>query len=246
MMSRPRARIPFRPHLGVVAALVISISSDSLDKNMGSSISRVILFGFIPIEAPVVSADLPVAPKVGAATVASPAGVLERDTHSSLESGPSEGLLPPVPVAPMVSPCLCSDDFKSDTKLPERHVSSAPYDAMDIHVGQLYRTYPGGPCRALTTRKTVGPLPSHRLELRYTSHHIDRFTPGSSLDHSSSDHSSSDHSPGYHSSSRHSTSDQALYRHTSPITAIADSSTPSRFIYPPPTRTSRGSKAFRH
>ncbi|GKF62269.1 hypothetical protein Tco_0182323, partial [Tanacetum coccineum] len=56
----------------------------------------------------------------------------------------------------------------------------------------------------LTARKRVGPLPSHRLALRYTSHHSssDDFTsnslPDSPLDSSSdssSDHSLSDHSP---------------------------------------------------
>nr|GEV08458.1 putative reverse transcriptase domain-containing protein [Tanacetum cinerariifolium] len=73
------------------------------------------------------SADLPIAPKVKAATVASPVEVLERDTHSSSKSGPSKGSLPPVPVAPMVLPFLCTDDFESDTELPERHVSSTPH-----------------------------------------------------------------------------------------------------------------------
>ncbi|GJZ93714.1 hypothetical protein Tco_0665917 [Tanacetum coccineum] len=79
---------------------------------------------------PIVPADLPVAPKVGAADVPSPVGVLELDTHSSSESGPSEGSLPPVPVAPMFSPFPCFDGSKSDTELPERHVSSVPHDAM--------------------------------------------------------------------------------------------------------------------
>nr|GEU51459.1 putative reverse transcriptase domain-containing protein [Tanacetum cinerariifolium] len=64
----------------------------------------------------------------------------------------------------------------------------------DIHVGRLYRTHPGGPCRALTIRKSVRRLPSRRLELRYTSHHLDRFTFGSSLGHSSPDRSLSGHS----------------------------------------------------
>nr|GEZ08422.1 hypothetical protein [Tanacetum cinerariifolium] len=57
------------------------------------------------------SADLPIAPKVKAATVASPVEVLERDTHSSSKSGPSKGSLPPVPVAPIVLPFLW-DSYK--------------------------------------------------------------------------------------------------------------------------------------
>ncbi|GJZ66929.1 putative reverse transcriptase domain-containing protein [Tanacetum coccineum] len=225
----------------VMAAPIISISSDSSDESVGSSIPRVILFGSIPIEVPVVPADLSVAPEVGAAIVSSPAGVLELDTHSSLESGPSEGSLPPIPVAPIVSPFLCSDDSESDTELPERHVSSAPHDAMiptapilpapptivapstdiispidappgihrrrailiqtgqDIHVGRLYHTFHGGLCRALTARKTVRPLPSHRLALRYTSHNLDCFTSGSSSDYSSSDRSRANYSSSGHS-----------------------------------------------
>ncbi|GJV43251.1 hypothetical protein Tco_1427787 [Tanacetum coccineum] len=95
---------------------------------------------------------------------------------------------------------------------------------------------------SLTAKKSVRPLPSHRLALRYTSHHLDRFTSGSS-DHSSSDHPSADHSLANHTSG-HSTSDQSLSRHTSPDTTIADSSSPSRFVYPPPTRTSQGSEAY--
>ncbi|GKG63121.1 hypothetical protein Tco_0638768, partial [Tanacetum coccineum] len=50
------------------------------------------------------SVEVPIAPEVGAAAVASPAGVLELDTHSSSEDDPSESSLPHVSVAPMVSP----------------------------------------------------------------------------------------------------------------------------------------------
>ncbi|GKB59494.1 hypothetical protein Tco_0915680 [Tanacetum coccineum] len=186
------------------------------------------------------------------------------------------------------------DNSESDTKLPERHVSFAPHDAMlarwrsrvasrpsspsgssspttstleiptapisptpstdiispDIPVGRLYRTHPGGPCKALTARKSVRPLLSHHLASRYTSHHLDRFTSGSSsdhssLDHSSSDHSSSGHSTSEHSSFGHSTSGHSSSGHTPPFTTIVDSSTPSRFVYPPLVRTSRYSEAYR-
>nr|GEU67797.1 putative reverse transcriptase domain-containing protein [Tanacetum cinerariifolium] len=95
----------------------------------------------------------------------------------------------------------------------------------DIHIGRLYRTYHRRPCRALTARNSVRPLPSYRLALRYTSHHLDRFTSGSSSGHSSLDHSSSGHSILGHS----------LSGHALPETTIADSSTPPRFVYPPLT-----------
>ncbi|GJX96608.1 hypothetical protein Tco_0352406 [Tanacetum coccineum] len=116
----------------------------------------------------------------------------------------------------------------------------------DIPVGLLYHTYPCRPCRALTARKTIVPLLYHRLTLRYTSHYLDRFTSGSSSDHSSPDYSSSDYSLANHSSSSYSTSDQTLFGHTSPVTTIADSSVPSRFVYPSPARTLCSSEAFCH
>nr|GFA81297.1 hypothetical protein [Tanacetum cinerariifolium] len=77
--------------------------------------------------------------------------------------------------------------------------------------------------------KLVRPLPSHRLALRYTSYHLDRFTFGSSSSHSCLDHSSSGHSSLVHS----------LSRHTLPDTTNADSSTPQRFVHPPLARTPR-------
>ncbi|GJT19206.1 hypothetical protein Tco_0877912 [Tanacetum coccineum] len=253
----------------VMAAPIISISSDVSVKSMGSSFSRVILIGFIFVE-------VPVALELGAAAGVSPAGVIELDTHSSSEADPLESSPPPVYVASMVSHFLCSNDSESDTKMPGRLISPIPHDAMltrwrssvasrssspttstpeiltapilpcticysilirpeeDIPIGRLYHTHPGGPCRALTTRKSIRPLPSHRLALRYTSHHLDHFTSGSSSSHSSSDHSSSGHFISGHS----------LSGHTSPDTTIADSSTPQRFVHPPLARISQCSEAY--
>nr|GEX93331.1 putative ribonuclease H-like domain-containing protein [Tanacetum cinerariifolium] len=56
-------------------------------------------------------------------SLASPAGVLELDTHSSSEDDPLESSPPPVSIAPMVLHFLCSGDLESDTEIPERHVS---------------------------------------------------------------------------------------------------------------------------
>ncbi|GJS21695.1 hypothetical protein Tco_0450327 [Tanacetum coccineum] len=78
----------------------------------------------------VMAASVPVAPKVGVYAFASPTGVLELDTHSLSEDDPSESSLPPVSVAPMVSPFLCLDDSESDAKMSKRHVSPTPHDAM--------------------------------------------------------------------------------------------------------------------
>nr|GEX88691.1 reverse transcriptase domain-containing protein [Tanacetum cinerariifolium] len=190
----------------VMAALFISISSDLSDERVRSFISRVILISSISVEVPIAS-------KVGAAAVASPAGVPKLDTHSSSEVDPSKSSLPLVSVAPIVLPFLCLNDSKSDTEMDERHVSSTPHDAMLARWRSKVSSRPSSPttstpeiptapfhpyhlllpCRALTVRKSVRPLPSHLLALRYTSHHLDRFTSGSSLDHLSSDHSSADH-----------------------------------------------------
>ncbi|GJX45813.1 putative reverse transcriptase domain-containing protein [Tanacetum coccineum] len=235
----------------VMKAPVISISLDVSVENVGSSFLRVILIGSISIE-------VPVALEVGAAIVASPVGILELDIHSSSEVDPSKSSPPPVSVAPMVSPFMCLDDSESDTEIPKRRVSpttstteiptipilpapsaiiapSSDYPlAPDIPIGRLYRTHPGGPCRALTMRKSVRPLPSHCLTLRYTSHHLDHFNFGSSSSHSSTDHSSS----------RHSISGHSLSGHTPPNTTDADSSTPLRFVHPPLTRTPQCSEAY--
>ncbi|GKD58865.1 hypothetical protein Tco_1296374, partial [Tanacetum coccineum] len=183
---------------------------------------------------------VPIAPEVGAAAVSSPAEVLELDTHSSSEADPSKSSPPPVSIAPMVSPFLCSDDLKSDTEIPKRHVSPTPHDRslllpfyMHHHLSfHLHLLLPHP--RALTARKSVRPLPSNRLALRYTSHHLDHFTSGSSSSHSSS----------YHSSYGHSILGHSLSGHTPPDTIDADSSTPWRFVHPSLVRTPRCSEAY--
>nr|GEY24314.1 putative reverse transcriptase domain-containing protein [Tanacetum cinerariifolium] len=135
-----------------------------------------------------------VAPEVGAAVVALPAKVLELDTHSSLEADPLESSSPLVFVAPMVSHFLCLDDSESDTEIPERHVSPTPHDAMltrwrskvalrsSLPTTSILEilTAPILPAPSvivapsfefplalvkLTVRKSVIPLPSHRLAL---------------------------------------------------------------------------------
>ncbi|GKF04630.1 hypothetical protein Tco_0035298, partial [Tanacetum coccineum] len=90
---------------------------------------------------------------------------------------------------------------------------------------------------------------------RYTSHHSNRFTSRSSSDHSYLDYSSSghstlghslsDHSSSDHSSSRHSVLGHYVSGHTPPVTTIANSSTPSRFVYPPLARNSWYSESYR-
>nr|GFD01614.1 hypothetical protein [Tanacetum cinerariifolium] len=64
-----------------------------------------------------------IALEVGAAEVSSPVEVLKLDTHSSSEADPLDSSPPPVSVAHMISPFLCSDDSELDTKMSKRHVS---------------------------------------------------------------------------------------------------------------------------
>ncbi|GJS17708.1 putative reverse transcriptase domain-containing protein [Tanacetum coccineum] len=104
-----------------MAALVISISSDSSDESVGSHVPRVILFCTIPtsitvilvvpVEVPIAPADPLVAPEVGAVSIISPTEVLDLvDYSSSSDSDPSKDSLPIAPELPLVSPFLCTDD----------------------------------------------------------------------------------------------------------------------------------------
>ncbi|GJS46544.1 hypothetical protein Tco_0596665 [Tanacetum coccineum] len=180
----------------VMAAMVISISSDVSVESVRSSFLRVILIGSNSVK-------VPVAPEVGAAVVASPVGVLELDTHSSSEADPSESSPPPVSVAPMIltAPILPAP---SAVVAPSSEFPLTPVDAPP------------------------------KIPLRYTSHHLDRFTSGSSSSHSSSDHSSFGHSISGHS----------LLTLPPPDTTVADSSTPPRFVHPPLARTPWCSEAY--
>ncbi|GJS69551.1 hypothetical protein Tco_0702392 [Tanacetum coccineum] len=126
----------------VMAALVISISSDTSEESVGSHAPQVILFGAIPAiiptipEVPIVLTDPIVSPEVRAILVVSPTRVLDLvDYSSSSYPDPSKDSLPPVPDLPLVSPFLCSDDSEADdqSKLaeqrPERHESLTIHDA---------------------------------------------------------------------------------------------------------------------
>nr|GEY05608.1 putative reverse transcriptase domain-containing protein [Tanacetum cinerariifolium] len=91
-------------------------SPNATKENVGSIISRVILFGTIPAKIPsvlIIPTDLSIAPEVVATAITLPAGVLDSIIHPSIETGPSEDPLPPAPELPMVSPFLCSDDSES-------------------------------------------------------------------------------------------------------------------------------------
>nr|GEX31333.1 reverse transcriptase domain-containing protein [Tanacetum cinerariifolium] len=83
----------------VMAAPVIPISSNSFEESV-------------------------VAPKVGAVSVTSPAGVLDLVDYSSSDSNPSEDFLPPAPELPLVLHLSCSNDLEADNKSEPAEPSS--------------------------------------------------------------------------------------------------------------------------
>ncbi|GJX22269.1 hypothetical protein Tco_0226714 [Tanacetum coccineum] len=120
-----------------MAAPIISISSDSSKKSVGSHSPQVILFGAIPaiipviLEVPVIRVDPIVTPEEGIVPVVAPTKVLDLvDYSSSFDSDPSEDSLPPVPDLPLVSPFLCSDDSEADgeSKPAEQRPVSSSHD----------------------------------------------------------------------------------------------------------------------
>ncbi|GJZ78086.1 hypothetical protein Tco_0642758 [Tanacetum coccineum] len=127
----------------VMAAPIISISSDSSEESVCSHAPRVILFGVIPaiipiiLEVPIVSADAIVAPEVGDS-------------------------LPLVPDLPLVSPFLCSDDSEADDESkpaesrPKRHESLAAHDPMVLWWRDKVTSRPSSPSRS-SSHDTLAP-----------------------------------------------------------------------------------------
>ncbi|GJS88009.1 retrovirus-related pol polyprotein from transposon TNT 1-94 [Tanacetum coccineum] len=214
--------------IDVMAAPVISISSDTSEESVGSHAPRVILFGAIP-------AIIPVIPEVPVVTVD------HIDTPEVGQFSFSQDSLPPAPDLPLVLPFLCSDDSEADgeSEPAEQRPVSSSHDTLAplsefplapvvapprirrrsttlirpgeaIPFGRPYRTHLNGPRKLLTARKRVRPLPARRLAWRRISHH--------SSDHHSSSDSSSSSAP----------SDHSLSGHTPPDTTDVDSSTPQR------------------
>nr|GFA04729.1 hypothetical protein [Tanacetum cinerariifolium] len=227
----------------VMAAPVISISSDVSVESVGSSFPRVIFIGSIFVE-------VPVTPEVEAAAIASPVGVLELDTHSSSEADPLESSPPPISIAPMVSHFLCSTDSKSDIEIPERHVSPttstpeipaapilpapsaivappsefslAPVVAPPgIRRRRAFLIRPGEDIPIGRLYRTHPAGPCKALAVRKSVRPLPSYRLALSSDHS-------------------------LSGHTPPDITDVDSSTPPRFTHPPLTRTPRCSEAYLH
>ncbi|GJV26867.1 hypothetical protein Tco_1383315 [Tanacetum coccineum] len=152
----------------------------------------------IPTKTSIISPTIPPSPDYTPSSLDySPAS----DSESDPLEDPSSDHIPPLPA---ISPFLSSDDDPTDKNpiinISRRVMLLAP--GQPIPHGRPYRYHLNGPVHIMTTRKRVGPLPTHHLAVRY------------SADHSSSD-SSSEASSDFHSnassdpSSRHSLSDHS-------------------------------------
>nr|GEV49833.1 putative reverse transcriptase domain-containing protein [Tanacetum cinerariifolium] len=115
---------------------------------------------------------------------------------------------PVVSTLPHTSPFMFTNSSDSDTS--NRPPLQDPYK--DILLHRPYRTHPNRPYKVMTTRKRVGPLPSYRLALRYTSHHLDS-TSDSSSDTTSDSSSDSYSDVSLDSSSDHSVSGASVLTH---------------------------------
>ncbi|GJY55787.1 hypothetical protein Tco_0454902 [Tanacetum coccineum] len=280
MMSRPRTRV-FRPgpvwgcdrlvsrakviENQVMAAPIISISSDTSEESVGSHAPRVILFGAIPAiipvipEVPIVPADPIVTPEVGAVSVVSPVGVLDLVDYSpSSDSDPSEDSLPPAPDLPLVSPFLCSDDSEADgeSEPAEQRPVSSSHDTL-----APLSEFPLAPVvapprirrRSATLIRPGEAIPFGRPYRTHpngprkllTARKRVRPLPARRLAWRRVSHHSSDRHSSPDSSSSSAPSDHSLSGHTPPDTTDADSSTPQRFVHRSLARTPRHSEAFR-
>ncbi|GJR39191.1 reverse transcriptase domain-containing protein [Tanacetum coccineum] len=181
---------------------------------------------------------LPTAPPSPDHTPASSFYSPTSDTEADPSKDPSSDHIPPLPA---ISPFLSLADDTTDNDTPDTPPSpthGTPFTEItpSTHISPIvprrrvmilapgqpipyrrpYRYHLNGPLHMLTARKRVGPLPTHRLDVRHSVNHSssDYFSPDDSARDSSSD-SSSEASSDFHldassnSSSRHSLSDHS-------------------------------------
>ncbi|GJX67664.1 hypothetical protein Tco_0303391, partial [Tanacetum coccineum] len=254
-----QSRIPI---VKVMAAPIISISSDTSDESVGSHTPQVILFGDIPAiipEVPIVLADPIVILEVGTISVVSPAGVLDLvDYSSSFDSDPSEDSLPPAPDLPLVSPFLCSDDTEADgeSEPAEQRPVSSSHDTLapllEFPLAPVVAP-PGIRRRSATLVRPGEAIPFGRLYRTHlngprkllTARKRVRPIPARRLACRRVSHHSSDRHSSPDLSSSNAPSNHSLSGHTPPDTTDVDTSTPQRFVYRSLARTPRHSEAFR-
>ncbi|GKB60732.1 hypothetical protein Tco_0916918 [Tanacetum coccineum] len=180
-----------------MAISVISISSDSSEESMGTSVGRVILFGTIlatspdttpTVTPPTTHADTTLTPASPDFTPASPGYSPASDTESDPSEDPLSDHIPPLPAT---SPFLSSTDDSSDSDIPD--TTPSPTHGTIFTETTLSTQRSPAASGALRRRvmilalKRVGPLPTHHLTVR-------RLVDYSSLDHFTSDYSLRDSS----------------------------------------------------
>ncbi|GJW90312.1 hypothetical protein Tco_0167865 [Tanacetum coccineum] len=170
-----------------MAASAIAISSDSSDESAGSPPSRVILFGDIPNVIPstfVVTSEtstiapviLSSAPVVETILVASPIGLCGLVPYSGSDSDLPDEMVITRPSSSSefpISPITAPPEIRRRSVILIRPKEAIPF-------GRPYRTHLNGPCKLLTARQRVGPLPASRLAWRYASPHSSDHRPSSS------------------------------------------------------------------
>ncbi|GJT41030.1 hypothetical protein Tco_0940895 [Tanacetum coccineum] len=213
-----QSRIPI---VKVMAISVISVSLDSSEESVWTSIGRVIRFGTIPtttpnttpsVISPTTHIDTTLIPTISPTIPSSPdytPASTDYSPASDTKFDPSEDPLSDhIPPLPTTSPFLSSTDDSSDTSgaLRRRVLILAP--GQPILHGRPYRYHLNGTVHMMTARKRVGPLPTHRLAVR---HSVDySFSDHISLDDSSRDSSSSSSSESSSDSSTDALSDFAF------------------------------------
>nr|GFA98453.1 hypothetical protein [Tanacetum cinerariifolium] len=165
-----------------MAAPIISISSDT--ESVGSSTSRVVLFGTIPTvipanastmvhATPVIhdsAAEIPIipprAPKVGVTVVTLPSGIRVALRSSSNTSSSSTVI---------ASPAACQI-VPAPPRVPHRHVILV-LPGQEIPFGQSYCTQPNGVLRMMTKRKRLHLFPARIPVNRKRFHSLSSSSP---------------------------------------------------------------------
>nr|GEV08320.1 hypothetical protein [Tanacetum cinerariifolium] len=212
-----------------MAILVISVSSDSSEDNVGTPTGRVILFGTIPTtipdttpviaphttqtdttriptETPIIAPTIPPSPDY---TLASPDYSPASEAESDTSEDPSSGHIPPLPA---VSPFLSSDDDTTDSDTPDTPPSPTHGTLFTEITASTQRSHviphrrvmilaPGQPISLGRSYRCHSNGPVHMMTARKRIRPlpVQQLSVRHSVDHSSSD-SSSRHSLSYHSS----------------------------------------------
>nr|GEZ14203.1 retrovirus-related Pol polyprotein from transposon 17.6 [Tanacetum cinerariifolium] len=193
--SLTRVVSPRLGYLLIMAASAIIVSSDSSDESVGSSPSRVILFGDIPIVIPSISMVAPdtsttapvisfAAPVIETTIIALPTGLptspfLYTDSPEASDSSDRPPSQDPYAIIVACWRSRVTIRSSSPFDFPIVHVTAPPRTRRRVAIlirpdeaiplGRPYRTHLDGPRRVITVKKRVGPFPARRLAWRRVS-----------------------------------------------------------------------------